>query len=311
MVEVKAFGLLNLNSFSETIGSLQGAGVVSTVLGTLTAGGNNFTTTFSGLMGGVGITSFVKQGNGTMLFTGTNSASGRTIVRGGKLYAHGQFTGPILVTNNATLGGNGGVANVFATNGVVSPGAGAGLLDTKNLVLDAGSVLRLELNGTNVGINCDQVNVIGSVALGNSTLNATLGFGSALSNQFVLIKNDGAEPVSGTFAGLPEGATTSLGGATFKITYAGGDGNDVVLTQITSVPQPALSTIQRLPGGQIQMTGQGLPGTTYTVLANTNLSTTNWIAIGTAMASPVNGTMQFTDSDAASFPIRFYRFLMP
>lgn len=33
----------------------------------------------------------------------------------------------------------------------------------------------------------------------------------------------------GTFDGLPEGATVSVGGKTFAITYRGGDGNDVVL----------------------------------------------------------------------------------
>ena len=50
---------------------------------------------------------------------------------------------------------------------------------------------------------------------------------------FVLIDNDGTDPVSGTFAGLPEGAGLTgagfSGSVPFRITYAGGTGNDVVV----------------------------------------------------------------------------------
>jgi hypothetical protein len=40
----------------------------------------------------------------------------------------------------------------------------------------------------------------------------------------------GSNPIGGTFAGLPEGATFTSGNITFAITYAGGNGNDIVLT---------------------------------------------------------------------------------
>ena len=53
----------------------------------------------------------------------------------------------------------------------------------------------------------------------------------ALGTQFEIINNQGTDPVAGTFAGLPEGAFLTAGGQTFKITYHGGDGNDVVLTR--------------------------------------------------------------------------------
>src|SRR5205085_1975939 len=36
--------------------------------------------------------------------------------------------------------------------------------------------------------------------------------------------------VSGTFAGLPEGGTVTIAGRTFSLSYAGGTGNDIVLT---------------------------------------------------------------------------------
>ncbi len=51
----------------------------------------------------------------------------------------------------------------------------------------------------------------------------------------ILIDNDGSDPVSGTFNNLPEGATFTAGGKTFKISYVGSTGNDVTLTTVTDV----------------------------------------------------------------------------
>jgi hypothetical protein len=48
--------------------------------------------------------------------------------------------------------------------------------------------------------------------------------------QITVIKNGGSGRVSGTFDGLPEGATLTTAGTSYHISYAGGDGNDVVLT---------------------------------------------------------------------------------
>ena len=50
-------------------------------------------------------------------------------------------------------------------------------------------------------------------------------------------------PVSGTFAGLPEGSTVSSGGTTWQISYAGGDGNDVTLTLLTPLQQWRLANL--------------------------------------------------------------------
>jgi hypothetical protein len=51
-------------------------------------------------------------------------------------------------------------------------------------------------------------------------------------SSFTLITStDG--PISGTFAGLPEGATFTQDGLMFQITYQGGtDGDSVVLTRL-------------------------------------------------------------------------------
>jgi hypothetical protein len=48
---------------------------------------------------------------------------------------------------------------------------------------------------------------------------------------FAVISNDGGDPVIGHFAGLAEGAHVVAGGKVFSVSYHGGDGNDVVLTE--------------------------------------------------------------------------------
>jgi hypothetical protein len=50
-------------------------------------------------------------------------------------------------------------------------------------------------------------------------------------DSFTLLSTDDASPVTGTFAGLDEGAIFSQNGMLFQITYQGGSrGNSVVLT---------------------------------------------------------------------------------
>lgn len=81
----------------------------------------------------------------------------------------------------------------------------------------------------------------GTSSLNGATLNVAPNFAPAPGTQFTIIDNDGAvTPVTGTFAGLPEGATFSASGATFQVTYEGGNGNDVVLTVLSLVPSMPL-----------------------------------------------------------------------
>ncbi|MFD9441306.1 autotransporter [Streptomyces sp. NPDC060006] len=51
-----------------------------------------------------------------------------------------------------------------------------------------------------------------------------------------LIDHVGRGRTTGAFSGLKEGATVEAGGAAYRISYRGGDGNDVVLTPATASP---------------------------------------------------------------------------
>jgi hypothetical protein len=80
--------------------------------------------------------------------------------------------------------------------------------------------------------------VTGTVTLNDATLSPSVGrlFATSVGQTFTLINNDGADAVSGTFAGLANGATLHIGGGRhFTINYAGGSNtNDVVLTEVAN-----------------------------------------------------------------------------
>jgi hypothetical protein len=89
--------------------------------------------------------------------------------------------------------------------------------------------LSVDLNGNTVGTQYDQLNIAGNVVLDSAVLNILLGYTPAHGTEFMIIENDGAENVSGSFANTITNATTfakSVTGRKFDIAY----GNDVVLT---------------------------------------------------------------------------------
>src|SRR5207248_2410467 len=129
---------------------------------------------------------------------------------------------------------------IKAKSGNVSPGASTGILSAKGDVsFSINTHFQVELQGTTAGSGYDQLNVTGAVSLAGATLQI-LSLNSRLSPpaSFRIINNDGTDAVVGTFAGLAEGAVITMPtGQLLKITYKGGDGNDVVLIRIDA---PAL-----------------------------------------------------------------------
>src|SRR5205814_358340 len=85
----------------------------------------------------------------------------------------------------------------------------------------------------------------------------------------------------------------------------GGDGSDIGAVEF--IPPTPLISIAAVTNS-IQLHGAGLSNLTYTVQANTNLSTTNWLVIGSA-PSDTNGLFSLADTNAPQFPRRFYRAL--
>jgi hypothetical protein len=139
----------------------------------------------------------------------------------------------------------GGTASV----GVTHNGNDVTLGANGTLNFGSGSDLNIALNGTAVDTQYDQLGLVGRVNLTGVDLVPLIGFSPAVGSMFVIVNNDGsADPVIGTFNGLPEGKVFSVVkgafSATFQISYQGGDGNDVVLTALSATN----AEVQGTPG---------------------------------------------------------------
>jgi VCBS repeat protein len=178
-------------------------------------------------------TTFNKIDTSTWTLTGTGTQA--WTVEQGTLQVDGTI-GDTTVQSGAMLDGTGTTgALTVDSGGTLAPGDDPGTINTGNLNLQAGSNLSIEIEGTSPGVGgFSDVVVTGSVTLAG-TLSTTLlnGFTPQAGQSFEIINNDGADAVSGTFAGLAEGASFTQGGTTYSISYAGGTGNDVVLTVLT------------------------------------------------------------------------------
>jgi hypothetical protein len=72
---------------------------------------------------------------------------------------------------------------------------------------------------------------------------------ATVGEKYVIVNNDGSDAVTGTFAGLTEGATFAVGDGQFRISYVGGDGNDIELTVLVvpSVPNTGFALLRAHP----------------------------------------------------------------
>lgn len=99
------------------------------------------------------------------------------------------------------------------------------LLNTFTLTLDSSA------SGTTPVIT-----VTGSVTLGGTFVLDATGAPFPAGKTYLIIANDGNDPIIGTFPSLPEGTIITSGGQSFAISYVGGTGNDLVLTALPLVP---------------------------------------------------------------------------
>jgi autotransporter-associated beta strand protein len=264
---VKDKSTLNLNGQDDTVGTLTLNGAtVTTGAGTLTLGGNitandattgDVSTIRGNLdLGGAARTITVAEtapgtthhtdlsipavisdsagltftGGGQVDLSGANTYTGQTDVEGSgtTLLVDGTI-GPVQVSPGAILGGSGTVGNVSVVSGTVTPGDGNGPLNTGSFTLDAGSTFAPELVGP-ASTASGQVVASGAVTL-DGTLSGTMGssYTPTPGDLLTIIKNNSGSAVTGTFTGLTDGSTVTIGGFLFQINYEGGSGQDVVL----------------------------------------------------------------------------------
>jgi fibronectin-binding autotransporter adhesin len=215
---------------------------------------NGFTLTFetssailNGSLNGSGAVVIDHLADGAYL-PGTGSFSG-SMTLSGLMNFTGNLPSTHLTTHTAQVQAVGylGDVDLHDTRLTISyalgiPGqfTGADFLSTHNISIDG---------GTFVAVPGERVIAAGSVTLSNVELSVmTLPPSAQPGQSFVIIDNDAADPVNGTFRGLPEGAVLIVSGKPLRVSYKGGDGNDVSLTVLaaTAADIPAMSHIALL-----------------------------------------------------------------
>jgi hypothetical protein len=180
----------------------------------------------------------------TITLSGPNTYSGpTTITQRGQI--DGAQPGSAVTTGgfgNAVVSGKGTIGPVAVNSSAsIQPGqnfgSSPGKLNSGNVAWNAGSYFGVQLNGSVPGVTYDQLNVTGTVSINSSSnLYTNLGFTPAQGQVFVIVNNDGTEPVLGTFSGLPQGTTFNLGPYPFQISYIGKTGNDITITSLSGDP---------------------------------------------------------------------------
>jgi hypothetical protein len=217
--------------------------------------------------------------------------------------------GSVSVASGAALGGTGSTGPVTTSPGaIITPGGdGPGIQKVQDIAFSTGSSYVVQLNGGAAGSGYDQLDVTGTVNLNGATLVPSLGFTPSPGERFVIINNDGDDPVSGTFTGLPQGAVVRIGGLAFRIYYDGGDGNDVELVRntppVVAVPgdQTAYQNVD-LPLGSIRVGDPDDTNLTFTLQVShgaLTLGTVAGLTVGGNGTSAVSLSGSQADLNAA------------
>ena len=153
---VNSGGTFDLQGYTQTVGSVSGAGSIALGAGTLNAGKDNSDTTFSGTISGTG--SITKQGTGTLTLTGGNTYSGGTtissgILKGSTTSLQGNVVNNGMLTfdqsNDGTFGG------VISGSGSVAKSGSGSLILTGRNTYSGGTTLSagiLRVNGSVTGL---------------------------------------------------------------------------------------------------------------------------------------------------------------
>lgn len=189
-------------------------------------------------------------------------------------------TGMHLLSANDILF-NGGSVNTAGGSLLLTPGS-TGFVRPNSTGVDmhtglselgfaSGTKMAVILNGIIVDTEYTQLNLAGAINLTGVDLALSGNLVPSNGQSFTVVNNDGTEPVVGTFNGLPEGSVIHnffASGYDAFITYAGGNGNDVVLTAFTVTKTLLLSNsvvYENLAANQLVgnfSVADGTPGTT-------------------------------------------------
>ncbi|MES2559108.1 MAG: autotransporter-associated beta strand repeat-containing protein [Bacteroidota bacterium] len=274
-------GTLDLFGYNETVGSLAGTGTVSSSFTgtlTLTAGGDNSNTTWSGSINNGSATSvaLVKNGSGALTLSTANTYTGGTTLNAGTLNinnaaalgASGAFiiaggsidntSGADITTNNYTLSLNGDFTYTGSIPRNLNLGTGAVTMSgSRQFTVSAGT---LTIGGV---INNSAQNITkagsGTLSFGSQALSVndvTINAGTFVSTSNTLTLN-GNFANSGTFThnsgtvNFNRAGTQSIGAATFNNLTCGNSGTKTATGNITTSGLLTLSSVHLGLGSNI------------------------------------------------------------
>ena len=205
------------------------------------------------LQGPVSGTSLTKSGGGVLRIDSDWLVEGASLSNtgGGIVEINGKLgNNPASLTGGVSGAGIRGTGRIDGrVRGEISPGpdGGIGRLTVAQLTNTSflNPKLLFEINGPSAGTSYDQLVVTQSAALANASfptasstysLLVDFGFAPVVGQAFTIIDMEPSGAVVGRFNGLPENTTFTADGVPLRITYFGGNGNDVVLTVI---PEPS------------------------------------------------------------------------
>ncbi len=214
---------------------------------------NSSVVSFAPVISGAG--GLVQNGTGVLEVPSTtaHTYTGPTVVNSGELNVRGSIVSAVTLNPGATLSGSGTVGAVGSRGGMIKPGNSPGILTTGSVVADIDTAFTFELNGTTAGSLYDQINTTGLIDLDGS-LTLSLGYTPAVGDKLFIWLNDGVDPITGTWSGLPEGSTIAAGPDFWVLSYADDittnptglstmAGNDI---SIVLVPEPSTSAVTLL-----------------------------------------------------------------
>jgi|GEM_PF-3734850 Uncharacterized protein with a C-terminal OMP (outer membrane protein) domain len=235
---------LDLNGNNQTIGGLSGGGAtggaVTLGAGTLTVGNNNASTSFAGAITGTG--GLTKIGAGALTLSSDLGYTGATLVSGGTLVVDGQLASSGVTVNgaDAVLRGSGRVKGLNIASGTLS----GSLTSEGSVSFGATSVFSVSALSAS---SFDQLFVGGgssSISIADGASLVLTGFESFAAldagTEFILISNEGAGSIIGSFLGYDEGHTFTLGLNTFTTSYQlGVGGNHFGFVVASAIPEPS------------------------------------------------------------------------